>query len=120
MSDIKIGDTLYRFDENRRVYERGPDGRTSINSKLIYRGHFAPITVIGETSRSWICGNEYFQIKRPKSGRGNSLIFTEDEMEQRIYIKENAHKIVWRVQCLEDANKLKAIAEIVNYKAGDQ
>jgi hypothetical protein len=41
-------------------------------------------------------------------------------MEQRIYIRENRHKIAGLVKCLEDAEKLKAIAEILNYKAVDQ
>jgi len=49
LKNLKVGDTVWVFDINRRVY----DGN-GLGAKIIYREHFRPVHIIGETSRSWI------------------------------------------------------------------
>ena len=114
MSDIKIGDTLYLFNENHRVYHRDESGRSY--GGPIYSKHFQPITVIGETSRSWVCGTDWSQIKRPKSSRGMSGIFTAQEMADDIWVNDHKIKIVDKIRGCRDPDQLRAVAKLIGYE----
>lgn len=111
---LKIGDTLYRFDGNRRVYVDGKGGP-------IYREHFEPLKIVGENKVSWILERDWNANKKDLSsvrarqfgGRG---FFTAEGMEADIWRKENIHKI----RALLDSaspNQLDQVAIILGYKS---
>lgn len=110
--DLKIGDTLYRFDGNRRVYGNG-------TGAPIYCEHFEPLKIIGETKVSWILEREWRANKKtlssaPARQYGGRGFFTAGQMEDDIWKHDHAHKIR---ALLERAppDQLRKVAEILGY-----
>lgn len=122
--EIRIGATLYRFDFNRRVYQRSPDGRT--NGPPIYAEHFERGEVIGETPRSWICslkGWGEFKVNKKtmlESGKGYSPFrwYTEGERADEIWLKENRHALSARIANCRSVAALKAVALALDIHEG--
>ena len=85
---MKVGDKIWVFDYNRRVYPK--DG--GIGRRAIYSEHFIQRTIEAETSRSWIvCGNKY-----PKADpRG---LYTDEEKADNIWENDNRRRIVLDVE----------------------
>ena len=81
---MKVGDKIWLFSGNRRVYRK--DGVEY--SSPIYSEHFYQDTIDGETSRSWIVGKTKFS---KKDTRG---IFTDQEKEDAIWANDYRWKIV--------------------------
>lgn len=112
---IKIGDTLYQFDINHRVYEKDADGRG--RGSPIYEKHFRPFPVIGETKQSWLCGHERMPMKvnkatlreSGKSGYSGHQWFTAEGMEDDIWLHSRRHEIVRLLERCQDVNILKKI-----------
>lgn len=117
---FKIGDILYRFDGNYRVYPKREEGGLPRGGP-IYREHFRPSAIIGETRLSWVIDGDYKVSKRDMScpaakqcgGRG---IFTLQEMEDDIWSHEHRHKIGRLIEMC-DIDKLKKVAELLEYKS---
>ena len=107
MTDIKVGDTLYMFDGNRRKYAPG-------NSGPIYREHFYPVVVVGETPRSWLVGPEWGQVKVSKKDPW-SVLFTAEMVNDAVWMNEHRHRIASRVGSIRDMDVLRKIAAIVGY-----
>jgi hypothetical protein len=113
---MKVGDKVYTFDSNRRVY---PTDKT-ISSGPIYREHFVLQEILGETSQSWIVGYSGWTVdtractKHKKKAERPSL-FTREQVEEQIYIHDNGHKIADLVYHV-DYKTLKAIADLIGYK----
>ena len=63
MTDIVLGQTVWVFNENRRVYNKDANGR-SVGAP-IYREKWIETTITGETTRSWIVSKD---IKIPPGG----------------------------------------------------
>jgi len=110
---LKIGDTLYRFDGNRRVYGSGMRGAP------IYREHFQPLKIIGENKVSWILENNWKAKKKDLSSArafqfGGRGFFTEEDMEADIWRKDHRYAIR---DLLDKAptDQLKQIAAILGY-----
>ncbi len=106
---MKVGDTIWYFDVNRRVYP--PKG--SVSTACIYREHWRPVEIKSETSRSWIT----LYGKAPKKG-GRGWVFTEQEIDGDVWREHHAWKVGRMVERCRDAEKLKRVAEIVGYKEG--
>ena len=101
---------IWVFDENHRRYRRDQNGRAY--GGPIYRDHWVKREVVAETSRSWIlnCGT-----KIPKTGR-RGVAFTEDEVNQDVYIKDNGHKIADKVRFCNHYETLREVARLVGFK----
>ena len=84
---MKVGDKIWLFSSNRRVYRK--DGIEY--SSPIYSEYFYQDTIDGETSRSWIVGKTKFS---KKDTRG---IFTDQEKEDSIWANDYRWKIVDKV-----------------------
>ena len=117
----KVGDTLYRFDGNRRVYRREDDGRAT--GGPIYAEHFSAHTIHGETKQSWLLGiNDPFKVNKAtlreagKSGFHGYQWFTEQGREDNIWVHEHRHKIVQKVEREMRAPLLREIASVVGYE----
>lgn len=63
MTNLSIGSIVYLFDPNHRVYPKDENGRNKWGSNPIYREHFVPVVITGETARSWIVDRYRSQIK---------------------------------------------------------
>lgn len=81
-SEIAVGSTVYVFDVNRRVYDRS----SGATSAPIYREHFKPETVTGETSRSWVVGRTWSAKKIDKKTRAG--IYDEQGVNEACEVYE--------------------------------
>ncbi len=123
--DLKIGDVLYHFSENRRVYAPG-------GGSPIYREHFEPHTIVGETKLSWLVAPwknapldrcTKVSKKDMSSARSHTFgsrgYFTAEGMEDDIWQHSHKHKICDLINRTATANQLREIAKIINYEAGE-
>lgn len=101
---------IWVFDENRRVYRRNEQGRPV--GGPIWREHWRKVTVVGETSRSWVTA---WGQKIPKSGR-RGVVFSEEEIDRAAYVRDNAVKIANEVRRVDSYDLLKQIAALVGYE----
>ena len=105
-----IGETVYRFDRNRRVYLPGDAGPS-------YEGHFEPLKIWGETPAFWLCGFEFnpWKVNKRQILTGVAgAFYTASAMEDKIWLNDHAWKIADAVKHA-DANQLKKIAAIIGY-----
>lgn len=116
---IRVGDTLWRFDVNRRRYTKAAKGR--VYGELIYSEHFEAGTVVGESSRSWLVilakGMGHIKVNKVSlvsSGAWSGQWFTDQGKADNIWANEHRHQIV---RCVEQApvTVLRAIAQTVGY-----
>ena len=115
---MNIGDTVYRFDGNRRVYR---DRSASGGGGPIYREHFEPLKIVGENNKSWLVDRGWKIDK--KTGKGNAAsfqfggrgFFTAEQMEDDIWDHEHRHKIVDAIQREISVGQLKQVAAIIGY-----
>lgn len=107
MEKLKIGQTIYYFDGNHRIYAKN-------KSRPIYKKYFIPMKIVGENKKEYIF--DYGVINK-RSGMLNlrgikTEIFTEKEKQDNIYINDNAYRISEEIRCL-NADKLKEIEKII-------
>lgn len=120
MVEIKIGDTLYRFDVNRRYYRKDASGRAT--GGPIYREYFEGLEVAGETPRCWLVGEGFRQTKvnkrtmRSSGGRSGFGFqwFTKASMEDDIWRNDHRRYIVAMIERC-DGETLRKIAALVGY-----
>ena len=115
---MKIGDTLYRFDGNRRVYrDRSPSG----GGGPIYREHFEPLKIEGENRLSWVLDGGWKVNKKSLKGEAASFsyggrgFFTAEQMEDDIW--QHDHR--YRIRDLFDRcspEQLREIAKLLDYQ----
>ncbi len=112
-NDLKVGDTIWVFDINHRVYEKPLEGRLWASGGPIYRSHFVEHKIEGETSRSWIAryGTKYSKKERP-----HGVFITLEEVEDNCWLNGHRHKVASLVGNCQDAAIIRAIAELVGYK----
>lgn len=80
---LGVGSTVWRFDVNRREYEV-VDGR-----KIIYRSHWRPLKITGETARSWIVPQfegDRSPRKAPKKGPHRGWAFSQREVDMDVFL----------------------------------
>lgn len=102
---LKIGSTIWKFDQNRRVYEKNGRGGP------IYRKHWVEVKILRETTRSWVI--DYWGSKVPKKGPHPGYAFTQEELEDDIWVKDTRYEVVQAVESCKDANILRQIAALV-------
>jgi hypothetical protein len=124
---VGVGSTVWLFDENRRVYPDGPDGRRSFGSRLIWREHWRPTKIVGETRVSWILGHSHGRkiSKRDlAAGTVRGVLTNEADLDAACYVNEHAHAVSERVRRLAGGRKaaevLRRIAALVGYVEGAQ
>lgn len=112
---MKIGDTLYWFDVDRRVYDKpGMGGRT------IYAEHFRAEEIVGETKLSWLVGHWKTKVNKAKltaagrHGWGPTLYYTAEGRDAQIWLEGHKHEIL-RMVGRADAETIKKIAALVGY-----
>ncbi len=117
---MKVGDNIFHLDANHRVYRKDKDGDRT--GSPIYKEYWREIKIIGETSRSWLVGWEHRPTKVPKKDLEENKLTgycqTMEEIDRRAFVAEHRHKIAELVRSV-DHDQLKAIANIIGYKAED-
>lgn len=115
---MKIGDVVYRFDENRRVYR---DKSFGGGGGPVYREHFEPLKIVGENRVSWILEHGWKVNKKTFRGEvaayqfGGRGFFTAEGMENDIWDHEHRHKIVDAVRRVATIDQLRRVADILGY-----
>lgn len=113
---MKIGDIVYIFDFNHRVY---PKDNKNFCYGPIYREHFVERQILGETSRSWLVGFRGGDVTSRCTGKYAKKdcmgLYTLKQVQEACYKHENAYKIAKLVEKV-DYTTLKAIASIIGYK----
>lgn len=111
---IKVGDPIWHFQANRRVYAKGEHGSP------IYREHWVEEKIIGETSRSWLVSPEWRPTKLAKKeleeGKLDIYKLTLKEVEEDCWIHDNQNRIIQHIQYkVKDYETLKAVADLIGY-----
>lgn len=102
------GGTIWVFDENRRVYSETDRGAP------IWREHWRPCKVTGETSRSWLIA-PYGKV--PKRGADpRKFAFSQADIDEQAYVHDHVYKISECVRRLTRAATLREVAVLVGYK----
>ena len=126
---LAVGSTLWIFDQNRRVYakEKLPPGKLWPSGPPIWREHWRPCVITGETRVSWVVdGHPSTAGKISKrdlaAGTLRGVLTSEADLDAACYVNEHAHKIAERVQRLaggeQAAAVLRQIATLVGYAGG--
>jgi hypothetical protein len=113
MRKFTVGQRVWAFDENRRVYtERA--GRLS--GDLIYAGHFREMKVLAIDKRSYLIGwPDGKGGEKVGFAKAERMYYTDQDREDRIWKNDHRYKIVRLVE-RADVATLRKIAAIVGYK----
>jgi hypothetical protein len=112
MSALAVGSTLWEFDDNRRKYDA--------NRRLIFREHFVPQTIQGETRYSWLVGPARVKVRKADltytywSGGRRRMYATEQEVEDVCWDKAHRYRVADMVRRV-DAATLRRVAEVMGY-----
>ena len=79
----KIGDSVWVFNQNRRVYAKAPRGQYV--GAPIWREHWEEREIIDETRVSWVLRGGG---KIKKSANPRAVAFSEEEIDRRAFVKE--------------------------------
>lgn len=99
---MKVGDSVWLFDTNRRVYEK--DGVK--HNSPIYSEYFFKATINGETSRSFIILGKKFNKKNPLG------VYTEQQKEDKIWANSIRYDLIRKVERCEPS-MLRKIEKIM-------
>jgi hypothetical protein len=117
---LKVGDTIYRLDYNRRRYQRDANGRA--HGAPIYSEHFDPRVIEGETPRSWLVEGGRTKVAKAtvresaaRTGFGYQW-FTADGMAAAIWRHENFHHLMRHAERNATFEQLQQIATLVGYR----
>jgi hypothetical protein len=122
---MKIGDTIWRFEENRRIYPPKEKGRVFSSDSPIWREHWVAEKIVGETSRSWLVGFDlrakWSLRKLPKvafkDGRcPRGFALSQEHITKLEWVHNNHYRLSNEVNRCDDPDVLQEIARIVGYK----
>lgn len=112
------------FDENRRVYPKQTlqKGQIWPSGRPIWREHWRPMQVIGETRVSWLVGFEnstLVQHKLPKTAVKDGACprdwaLSEAHLDDLEWAEENRARLVEAVSRCRDARVLRAVDELLS------
>ena len=121
--DLKIGSTVWYWDENRRVYPKNG----GIGSGPIEREHWHPVTIFGENKLNWLAGYERHPLrinKKDPRGEGEkyppALLFSEAEIDRwaanQAVKREVLERVSWSRHRDITEDQFAAIARILGIK----
>jgi hypothetical protein len=112
---VKVGDTVWVFDKNRRVYPPRVVGDGGFRFP-IWREHWQPLKVVGETSRSWLLDG-WDKLKVPKvNADPRRFAFSQAEIDEQAWLHENHYRIISKIQYSSDTQLFREIAALIGYK----
>lgn len=108
---LAVGLTIFVFDENKRVYVGG-------TGRPVYRAHFVPKLIKGETLKSWILEDDTKVNKQTLAYRmwsgGRAKIWpTSQAVDDTCFVHDNRATIAQTIYQVTDAATLRAIQELL-------
>jgi hypothetical protein len=119
-----IGHRVWFFDENRRVYRRDAKGKAV--GCPIWREHWRPAVVCGETPRYFLVGHSLDSnvtlanclAKIPKKGvPPKDVLFDEAEIDRRAWVKRHSILLANKLRTIECAETLRKVADLIGFEA---
>jgi hypothetical protein len=110
---LKIGDTVWYFDENHREYAPRIEGRCSFGGP-VWRKHWVPMTITGETSRSWTTSKRDRKVSKNGADR-RVWALSEEQIEEMELVEYRYHISEAVSNCYAPAT-LRAVADLVGWK----
>lgn len=110
---IAIGSAIWIFDQNRRIYPKAGKGRLWASGGPIYREHWTPAKITGETSRSWI--TDRYGRKIPKKGEHPGVAFTQKEVDDAVWMHDHRYRVSELAARCQDVEIVRQIAKLVGY-----
>lgn len=116
-----IGMKFWQFDPNHRVYKRDGTGRAV--GGPVWRAHWVPTYIVGETRVSWLVGMEWLvnhprmktlAARVPKKGWPHGFALDEAEIDRRAWVVEYSPKLAEQVGRCRHYDTLKAIADLLD------
>ena len=119
MNSHKIGDPVWVYDPNLRVYPRSTETGKSVGSP-IYRESFRKFEITSESKTSWIVGrrdNDRVIAKISKNGKYSVgiMAFSEQELDDLCFINDNRHEISHHISTIIDASVLREVARVSGF-----
>lgn len=115
MSKFNIDDTVYYFDQNRRIYPKDEDGRQI--GRPIYLEHFRPVVIMGEVAKSWLLNVSVTigdrSVTKVSKAVAETMFFTTEEVGRAVWVEENAYRIRSFVRDCDDYETLQAIDAVI-------
>jgi hypothetical protein len=115
---MKIGDPIWYFDLNRRRYTKDSANHFG---KLIWREHWEPLKVLGETRVSWLVGFDKYphhKVSKRDLAAGKlagKWACSSKEVDDQVWVHENRYQISEAVGRVRDRDQLARIAAIIGY-----
>jgi hypothetical protein len=109
---VKVGDTLWCYDPNNRVYAAGSSAPTE-------RGYWRPRVITGENKASWLCEGYLRVVKKTmrtaKVGGfgGYRVLASQQAVDDEVWLRENRHAIAREVEMLTNHETLKRIHAVL-------
>ena len=118
---MKVGDTIYKFDVNRRAYTKPAAG--SLWGSPIYEHHFEPHVIVGETKRSWLVNEYGGETKVSKdtllsSRHRGYQWYSEEGKAGHLWMREHRPNIM-RLFERADYETMREIARMLGYTLND-
>lgn len=110
-----IGKTVWLFDESTRIYTKPDKGR--IWGVLVWREHWRPYLVVGETTRSWILKEGPKVPKNPQGRTAYDVCYSQEEVEDRCWAHDHIYKISDSIRRIQDVATLRRVADIIGYES---
>lgn len=116
-----IGQTIWIYDGNHRVYEKREPGKPYAGGGPIYRMSWRPQKIVGENKVSWITERGVKVRKKAPDGR-HGVAMTKQELEDAIFAHDHKHKIVDRINYGTHGKghvspaTLREIAKLIGYE----
>jgi hypothetical protein len=120
----KIGDQVWLFNGNHRVYPRDAQGKP-VPGGPVFREHFRPYQIIGETRTSWCLdrGEHYridkktLRLRKPEAsgyyGLSPIVYFSIQEVDDACWVNDNRNRISELVRLCNNVAALRTILGIL-------
>jgi hypothetical protein len=112
---MKIGDVVYSFDLNHRVYAKDPGSQFSSNGP-IYREHFRQKYIVGEEGRSWLVSSTPDGKYPSKVSKSKAIFLTAAQVDADCWVDAHRHKVCDVLRSCTDADMIKTVAALIGYK----
>jgi hypothetical protein len=121
VGQLRLGQTVWYFDENCRVYPRDSEGK-ALPGGPIYSAHFRAVEITDESRDYWLTGFKDFKIRKKDltykhwAGGRRRIYAAPKDVEDDIYVHDNRRKIADRVANCDDIEMLKTIDRLLKEK----
>ena len=116
---FEVGQRVWFFNENNRVYAKTPEERSVHGSGPIYEKHFVEKIVSGIEGRSYVMNYPGWEGKfsghKVSFKLAERTHYTDAEKDDDVWVRHHRYGIVRRVERANHGT-LKKIAELVGYK----